>query len=923
MESEALMPLALATPTSRIVLAGDHMQLSPELFSAFAKERNLHISLLERLYEHYPANFPCKILLCENYRAHEAIISFTSELFYDQKLIASGKQPRHDKFYPLTFFTTRGEDVQDQNSTAFYNNSEVYEVVERICELRRRWPPAWGKVDEQSIGIMTPYADQVFRIRSELRKRRMGGISVERVLNVQGKQFRAVFLSTVRTRRTCQAASELDYGFLSNRKLLNTAITRAQSLVAVVGDPVALCSIGRCRKVWERFINICNDNKSLFGITWTLLRSQLDGVELKKTYTLNPLAPEFVPRALQPEAYIKLQPGPPVVPPNIGLPIPMPISQINANIRQPNPNAGQIQPLINASNAPLVPYPLFYYPSGSSQQAPHGANVFPMNRAPPAQPAAPIPNVPMSYPHQVNPSINPWTVNSFPLASPNGRSSTPTWPQKQNQKKPTDVMPSVNSAHRVVHPNMVANRSSVVPQHLLAPQPTVTNKTQPFLPLRPQQRISPDTSPIPTGFSTDNFINNEINAPAFLRGGPSNMQQSDRLPYPPNTSKFQEPNRSLTHQQEKEQIQFLQNVHFPERGAPPNPNIREIQPVLPPHISVQDILNEGQDAQLQWYYHLMDTQGAEVAAKFMELLQRTLLPVPPPPKQIPPPPLESFLTAPNDMPRNIEDIFSDKIIHHNQQFINYNMANGHGHSAPSNEGERWPLPETKPNVLSHFINSKPFTREFESNMMFGNVYNHSANQREDKILQQQQQARNFPPPEPLIDLPWQTNKPVTQSVPLYRRQAGQPSSGGNPNEGPIAHGLLETLDKQNMSTGAFGGYARAFSLQQADPHGAMAMSERGMMNGNVGIVGMMDCRMPMGPGLTQQQRLQHQINAEFSRPMNGVPGPMDGMEGDNTTYASVLRQTTPKLDEDKNDPFVVLRDFGHKPQPHGLYHYFD
>lgn len=52
-------------------------------------------------------------------------LQFTSELFYDQKLISSGKQPKHDKFYPLTFFTTRGEDVQDRNSTAFYNNSEV------------------------------------------------------------------------------------------------------------------------------------------------------------------------------------------------------------------------------------------------------------------------------------------------------------------------------------------------------------------------------------------------------------------------------------------------------------------------------------------------------------------------------------------------------------------------------------------------------------------------------------------------------------------------------------------------------------------------------------------------------------------------------------------------------------------------------
>lgn len=313
MECEAIMPLALAGDTTRIVLAGDHMQMSPELFSNFAKERKLHISLLERLYDHYPADFPCKILLCENYRAHEAITKFTSELFYDQKLIASGKQPRHERYYPLTFFTTRGEDVQDKNSTAFYNNSEVYEVVERVSELRKKWPTTWGKLNEQSIGIMTPYADQVFRIRAELRKRRMGGISVERVLNVQGKQFRAVFLSTVRTRRTCTGSESggksesMDYGFLSNSKLLNTAITRAQSLVAVVGDPVALCSIGRCRKVWERFIEICNLNQSLFGITWSTLRSQLDGVELKKTYVLNPLAPEFVPRALQAESYLRDQ----------------------------------------------------------------------------------------------------------------------------------------------------------------------------------------------------------------------------------------------------------------------------------------------------------------------------------------------------------------------------------------------------------------------------------------------------------------------------------------------------------------------------------------------------------------------------------------------------------------------------------------
>lgn len=50
------------------------LQLSPFVYSEFARERNLHVSLLDRLYEHCPAEFPCRILLCENYRSHEAII---------------------------------------------------------------------------------------------------------------------------------------------------------------------------------------------------------------------------------------------------------------------------------------------------------------------------------------------------------------------------------------------------------------------------------------------------------------------------------------------------------------------------------------------------------------------------------------------------------------------------------------------------------------------------------------------------------------------------------------------------------------------------------------------------------------------------------------------------------------------------------
>ena len=116
------------------------------------------------MYDLYSDSHPCKIMLCENYRSHSAIIDYTSELFYNNNLVASGNQPCHETFHPLTFFTARGEDVQHANSTGFYNNSEVYEVVERVVELQKSWPKSWGDFDEASIGVVSPYSDQVKRL---------------------------------------------------------------------------------------------------------------------------------------------------------------------------------------------------------------------------------------------------------------------------------------------------------------------------------------------------------------------------------------------------------------------------------------------------------------------------------------------------------------------------------------------------------------------------------------------------------------------------------------------------------------------------------------------------------------------------------------------------------------------------------------
>ena len=80
--------------------------------------------------------------------------------------------------------------------------------------------------------------------------------------------------------------------FLSDPKLLNTALTRAQSLVVVVGDPFSLRTVGKCQGLWEDFIKRCSDDGKLFGIEHDELEDSISQTGL------NVNAAEFVPTAV-------------------------------------------------------------------------------------------------------------------------------------------------------------------------------------------------------------------------------------------------------------------------------------------------------------------------------------------------------------------------------------------------------------------------------------------------------------------------------------------------------------------------------------------------------------------------------------------------------------------------------------------------
>ena len=71
-------------------------------------------------------------------------------------------------------------------------------------------------------------------------------------------------------------------------------MTRARCLVAVVGDPVSLCTVGECRSIWRDYIKRCHDKGGLHGTTLAELDKEINATIA--SIELNPKAQPFVPK---------------------------------------------------------------------------------------------------------------------------------------------------------------------------------------------------------------------------------------------------------------------------------------------------------------------------------------------------------------------------------------------------------------------------------------------------------------------------------------------------------------------------------------------------------------------------------------------------------------------------------------------------
>lgn len=250
-EPEAMIPVAhLCKRDTVVVLAGDQLQLGPVIYSKTADEYGLGVSYMERLfdcelYASGDANYVTKLV--RNYRCHPEILYLPSKLFYNGELMACRDSATFmemeellpNKEFPVLFVGIQGCDEREGNNPSWFNRIEASKVVQIVNKLI-----AGGKIREEDIGIITPYKQQVLKIKQTLENEGMPDIKVGSVEQFQGQEKEVIIISTV---RSTIKHNEIDrvhcLGFLSNFRRFNVAVTRAISLLVIIGNPHIICKV--------------------------------------------------------------------------------------------------------------------------------------------------------------------------------------------------------------------------------------------------------------------------------------------------------------------------------------------------------------------------------------------------------------------------------------------------------------------------------------------------------------------------------------------------------------------------------------------------------------------------------------------------------------------------------------------------------
>ncbi|MDN3546834.1 AAA domain-containing protein [Mucilaginibacter aquaedulcis] len=220
----------------KVILAGDHCQLPPTIKSAEAAKDGLSTTLLEKCAALHPE---AVVLLEEQYRMNEAIMGFSSNVFYEGRLkanIAVAQRLLFEGDMPVSFIDTAGCGFDEQlQGTSLANPEEAAFLLKHLAKLAAGLNPA----DFPTIAVIAPYKEQIRVLNEQLAAhpeliQYADYIAVNTVDSFQGQERDVVYISMTRSN------TEGEIGFLSDIRRMNVALTRARKKLVVIGDSSTL-----------------------------------------------------------------------------------------------------------------------------------------------------------------------------------------------------------------------------------------------------------------------------------------------------------------------------------------------------------------------------------------------------------------------------------------------------------------------------------------------------------------------------------------------------------------------------------------------------------------------------------------------------------------------------------------------------------
>jgi ATP-dependent RNA/DNA helicase IGHMBP2 len=241
LEPACWIPLLRA---ERAVFAGDHQQLPPTIKSVEASREGLARTLFEKGIEKQPH---CVSMLEVQYRMHEQIMRFSSDYFYNGRLIAHESVKAallRPGQAPVEFIDTAGcgyNETQDPETLSRLNEEEARLLI-HLVEMLVEEIGAGAWIDERlTMGIITPYRAQVDHLQklaeaSPVLEPLQALITINTVDAFQGQERDVIAISFVRSN------DKGEVGFLGDIRRTNVAMTRARKKLIMAGDSATLGS---------------------------------------------------------------------------------------------------------------------------------------------------------------------------------------------------------------------------------------------------------------------------------------------------------------------------------------------------------------------------------------------------------------------------------------------------------------------------------------------------------------------------------------------------------------------------------------------------------------------------------------------------------------------------------------------------------